>query len=155
MTPVLVKHLMTAPVVTFFAEQSLPLAEDVMQLKHVRHLPVIDETRRLVGLVSHRDQLTREVVKLRLAFDAHNKFEEQLLRPVLLEEDAFAAVRIDRMVEDHVGEHRAMRAQLNTTETGALRETLEMLRAHLAAEERYLLNARVLRDDLINLEGSS
>jgi CBS domain-containing membrane protein len=59
--PVLVKHLMTSPVVTFFAEQNLPLAEDVMRFKHVRHLPVIDEERRLVGLVSHRDLLAAQL----------------------------------------------------------------------------------------------
>lgn len=59
--PVLVKHLMTSPVVTFFAEQSLPLAEDVMKFKHLRHLPVIDDARRLVGLVSHRDLLAAQI----------------------------------------------------------------------------------------------
>lgn len=100
------------------------------------------------------EALTHEVARLRIAFEAHNKFEEQLLRPVLLGADAFAEVRIDRMIEDHVGEHRAMRTQLNTTETSALRDAVEMLRAHLDAEERYLLSARVLRDDLINLDGS-
>ena len=52
-----VKHLMKSPVITFFAEQTLPLAGDVMKLKHLRHLPVIDDDRRLVGLVSHRDLL--------------------------------------------------------------------------------------------------
>ena len=57
MATVLVKHLMTAPVVTMFAEQSIPLAEDVMALKHLRHLPVIDDERRVVGLLSHRDLL--------------------------------------------------------------------------------------------------
>jgi MFS family permease len=36
-------------------------------------------------------QLTREVARLRLAFDAHNRFEEQLLRPVLLATDSFGA----------------------------------------------------------------
>lgn len=61
MTPVLVKHLMSAPVVTFFAEQTLPLAEDVMKYKHVRHLPVIDEARRVVGLVTHRDLLAAQI----------------------------------------------------------------------------------------------
>jgi hypothetical protein len=99
-------------------------------------------------------QLTREVARLRLAFEAHNTFEEQLLRPVLLDGDAFAEVRIDRMVEDHVGEHRAMRARLNATETSALRDVIEALRAHLDAEERYLLSARVLRDDLVTVEGA-
>ena len=99
-------------------------------------------------------QLTREVERLRLAFGAHNTFEEQLLRPVLIGNDAFAEVRIDRMVEDHVGEHRAMHASLANTETMALRESIAMLRAHLDAEERYLLSSRVLRDDLVSLEST-
>ena len=99
-------------------------------------------------------QLTREVSRLRLAFEAHNTFEEKLLRPVLLGSDAFAEVRIDRMVEDHVNEHRSMRAQLDTTQTSALRDVIETLRAHLDAEERYLLSARVLRDDVVTVEGT-
>lgn len=99
------------------------------------------------------DRLMREVARLRLAFEAHNNFEEQILRPVLVATDSFAEVRIDRMVEDHVGEHRAMRARLGTTETSALRDTIDTLRAHLEAEERYLLTSRVLRDDIISIEG--
>ena len=97
-------------------------------------------------------QLMREVSRLRLAFDAHNKFEEQLLRPALLEGDAFAGVRIDRMVEDHVNEHRAMRQKLASSETSVLRDVIETLHAHLEAEERYLLTAKVLRDDVINID---
>jgi NADPH-dependent ferric siderophore reductase len=98
-------------------------------------------------------QLTREVAKLRLAFDAHNQFEEQLLRPVLLAQDAFGEVRIAQMVDQHVGEHRVIRSRLHSWVTGELREVIENLRAHLEAEERYFLSARVLRDDLVTLEG--
>ena len=58
---VLVKHMMSSPVVTFFAEQTLPLAEDVMKYKHIRHLPVVDDRRRVVGLVSHRDLLAAQI----------------------------------------------------------------------------------------------
>lgn len=90
-------------------------------------------------------QLTREVERLRLAFEAHNQYEEQLLRPLLLGNDALAGPRLERMIEDHVGEHRAMRAQLASSETSALRDVIETLRAHLDAEERYLVSARVLR----------
>jgi hypothetical protein len=97
-------------------------------------------------------QLMREVSRLRLAFDAHNQFEEKLLRPALLDGDAFAGIRIDRMVEDHVNEHRAMRLQLASSETSALRDVIETLRAHLEAEERYLLTAKVLRDDIVNTD---
>jgi hypothetical protein len=85
--------------------------------------------------------LTREVARLRLAFDTHNKFEEQLLRPVLLGGDAFAEVRLERMISDDVGEHRAMRTQLTTTETSGLRDVIAALRAHLDAEERYFSSA--------------
>ena len=97
-------------------------------------------------------QLMREVARLRLAFEAHNQYEEQLLRPALLEGDAFAGVRIERMIEDHVAEHREMRMKLASSETSVLRDVIETLRAHLDAEERYLLTAKVLRDDVIDLE---
>lgn len=61
MAKVLVKHLMTSPAISFFAEQTLPLAEEIMHLKHLRHLPVIDDARRLVGIVSHRDLLAAQI----------------------------------------------------------------------------------------------
>ena len=64
MPPVLIKHIMTSPVVSLFAEQTLPLADDIMRYKHLRHLPVVDETGRLVGLVSHRDILRAQISSL-------------------------------------------------------------------------------------------
>jgi iron-sulfur cluster repair protein YtfE (RIC family) len=99
-------------------------------------------------------ELMREVSRLRIAFDAHNKFEEQLLRPILRDVDAFGDVRVEQMVEDHTNEHRLMRERLATTITGELRATLESLRAHLATEERYFLSSKVLRDDLVNVEST-
>ncbi len=91
------------------------------------------------------EPLLREVAKLRIAFDTHNKFEEQLLRPVLLAHDTHGTVRVERMVDDHVHEHRAVRAQLTSPTAAALRDVIETLRAHLDAEERYLLTSKVLR----------
>lgn len=64
MTPVRVQHIMSSPVVTFFEEQTLPLVEDVMRFKHVRHLPVIDDDGHLVGLVTHRDLLRAQISTL-------------------------------------------------------------------------------------------
>lgn len=98
-------------------------------------------------------QLTREVARLRLAFDAHNRFEEQLLRPVLLGTDSFGEVRVERMFEEHVGEHREIRVRLGSDATADLRAVIASLRAHLEAEERYFLSAKVLRDDLVTVEG--
>lgn len=94
------------------------------------------------------DPLLREIERLRVAFETHNRFEEQLLRPVLLAEDSHGPVRVDRMVEDHVNEHAQMRSRLGTPVTAELRDVIETLRAHLDAEERYLLTAKVLRDDV-------
>lgn len=60
----LVRHLMAQKLVTLFAEQSLPLAEDIMRYRHIRHLPVIEEDGTLVGLISHRDILKANVSSL-------------------------------------------------------------------------------------------
>ena len=98
-------------------------------------------------------ELLREVARLRVAFDTHNKFEEQLLRPILRDADAFGDVRIEHMIDDHVGEHRAVRAGLSSPVTTELRATIDRLRGHLAAEERYFLSPSVMRDDLVTVEG--
>jgi acetoin utilization protein AcuB len=66
MRPVLVKHIMSTPVVTFFPEQTVPLAEEVMRLHEFRHLPVIDSGRRLIGLISQRDVLRAQDSTLRI-----------------------------------------------------------------------------------------
>jgi hypothetical protein len=129
-----------------------------LQAQHDTLRTMMDRCEELADeLEAHRGdplRLTREVARLRLAFEAHNQFEEQLLRPVLLENDAFAQVRIERMIDDHVGEHREMRARLSSDETSVLRDVIETLRAHLEAEERYLLSAKVLRDDVVTVESS-
>lgn len=93
-------------------------------------------------------QLLEEVAALRHAFDAHNQFEESALRPVLLDADWLGAVRVARMVEDHVEEHRVLRRDLDTRTASELRAVLASLRDHLEAEERYFLTRKVLRDDL-------
>ncbi|HEU4731093.1 MAG TPA: hemerythrin domain-containing protein [Kofleriaceae bacterium] len=93
-------------------------------------------------------KLLREVARLRRAFDEHNQFEEELLRPVLLDTEWLGAVRVSHMMEEHVREHRSMRKQLGTAATSELRAVIANLRAHLEDEERYFLSHRVLRDDL-------
>jgi len=92
--------------------------------------------------------LSREIARLRAMFEAHNKFEEQLLRPILLAHDTHGTTRVDRMVEDHIHEHETVRQRLSAPATAAVRDVIETLRAHLDAEERYLLTSKVLRGDL-------
>ncbi|MBW2460213.1 MAG: CBS domain-containing protein [Deltaproteobacteria bacterium] len=59
-----VKNLMTSDVVTLSHSQSVPLAEAVMKLKRVRHLPVVSPEGALVGLVTHRDLLRAKLSNL-------------------------------------------------------------------------------------------
>jgi len=98
-------------------------------------------------------ELAHAVAKLRVAFEAHNKHEESLLRPVLIAADAFGPVRVDQMVDEHIREHRAVRATLDDLSAEALAETLRTLITHLEEEERYFLTSKVLHDDLIIVEG--
>ena len=83
--------------------------------------------------------LLREVTELRRSFDVHNQLEERMLRPVLLDADWLGEVRVARMVEDHVEEHRALRGDLDASTSWELRRVLTSLRDHLDAEERYFL----------------
>lgn len=80
MSPVLVKHIMTAEVVTFFEEQTIPLAEDVMRIHRFRHLPVIDAERRLVGLVTQRDLLRGQISVLTGLTDAERRARQEEVR---------------------------------------------------------------------------
>ena len=92
--------------------------------------------------------LVGAVARLRAVFDEHNQFEEKLLEPLMLDADWLGAVRVSRMIEDHVEEHREMRQGLAATPTAELRGVLASLRDHLATEERDFLSRKVLRDDL-------
>jgi CBS domain-containing protein len=50
-----VKDVMRSSVVTLGAEDNLSVADDVMTMGRIRHLPVVDGHRRVVGIVTQRD----------------------------------------------------------------------------------------------------
>lgn len=50
-----VAQMMTTHVKTMFADESISLADWEMALGEMRHLPVIDRERRVVGMLSDRD----------------------------------------------------------------------------------------------------
>ncbi len=59
-----VREIMQKEVVTLGLEDSLDVAEDIMTLGRVRHLPVVAGDRRLVGLVTQRDLLKASVASV-------------------------------------------------------------------------------------------
>jgi CBS domain-containing protein len=68
------EQLMTAPAVTIHPDATIGAAADVMNLHHVRRLPVVDTDGRLLGVVNRRDllnvflvpdeEITRQVIEL-------------------------------------------------------------------------------------------
>jgi CBS domain-containing membrane protein len=57
----LVRDLMTEKVFTLSPSDNLIALEDLMDARHVRHVPIVDREGDLVGLVTHRD-LARNVL---------------------------------------------------------------------------------------------
>jgi CBS domain-containing protein len=55
MIPKRVRDLMTTDVVTLDRNDKLLVADDVMRLGRIRHLPILDEDGQLAGLISQRD----------------------------------------------------------------------------------------------------
>ncbi|MCM2323262.1 MAG: CBS domain-containing protein [Oligoflexia bacterium] len=55
---------MTSDVFCLHADDTLKDLDEVLTWKKFRHVPVIDDERRLVGLVTHRDFLTLAISKL-------------------------------------------------------------------------------------------
>ncbi len=51
----LVRDLMSAEVVTLGRDETLDIADRIMSLGRIRHMPVVDDDGRLCGLVSQRD----------------------------------------------------------------------------------------------------
>lgn len=109
----------------------------------------------LAGNEAIADDAGLAVTRLRIAVAAHNRDEEALLGPILLATDAFGAVRVDAMMSSHAEEHQALREALYATTVAALRPVIAQLRAHLEAEEAFFLSHRIVRDDLVSIEGGA
>jgi CBS domain-containing protein len=56
-----VKHVMSTKVFTMRPDKKLFVVGELMEWAHVRHVPVVDDHGRLVGIVSHRDLLRASV----------------------------------------------------------------------------------------------
>lgn len=82
--PLRVRDLMSAEVTTLRRNDKLAIADDVMRLGRIRHLPVLDDDEReLVGIVSQRD-LFRSALARALGYGQHA--QQKLLDLLLVKE---------------------------------------------------------------------
>lgn len=97
---------------------------------------------------------------LREVLIEHNRTEEELLGPVLLDADAFGEVRVSQMTGHHRVEHAAMAAAIERlvlladpcAAARALRTAAAAIVRHMEAEESEFLNDRVIRDDIVSVD---
>ena len=106
-----VRDLMTAEVATLRRNDKLSIADDVMRLGRIRHLPVLDDEDQVVGIVSQRD-LFRGALARALGYGAHaqQKLLDQLLvkevmsnEPVSIGPDASLIDAARLMLERKIG----------------------------------------------------
>jgi CBS domain-containing protein len=79
----LVRDVMTGEVVTLKRNECLLVADDVMRLGRIRHLPVLDDNGELVGIVSQRDLFHSGLLRA-LGFGTHA--QRQALDSVFVKE---------------------------------------------------------------------
>jgi CBS domain-containing membrane protein len=79
----LVREVMTRDVVTLERNDKLLVADDLMRLGRIRHLPVVDEDGRLAGIVSQRDLFHSGLIKA-LGYGSHA--QRQALDMVVVKE---------------------------------------------------------------------
>ena len=68
----LVRDVMTKEVVTLDRNEKLSVADDVMRLGRIRHLPIVDEDGALAGIVSQRDLFHSGLLRA-LGYGSHAK----------------------------------------------------------------------------------
>lgn len=76
-----IDDIMTKEVFTLHATQTLALARFLMNLKHVRHIPIVEDNDRFVGLLTHRDLLAHTIS---LAADPEQNEQAELDRYIHL-----------------------------------------------------------------------
>jgi len=79
----LVRDVMTKDVATLDRNEKLSVADDVMRLGRIRHLPVIDEDGALAGIVSQRDLFHSGLLRA-LGYGTHAK--DQAMSLLVLKE---------------------------------------------------------------------
>ena len=106
-----IKDIMRNSVVTLHATDSLGVADDIMSMGRIRHLPVVDSHRRVVGLVTQRD-LYKAAISSVLGFSkakAHEWLGKINVRDVMtvgvttIDMEAGVVEAVDKMLSEKFG----------------------------------------------------
>lgn len=106
-----VKDLMRTNVVTLHVTDALAIAEDIMNMGRIRHLPVVDADNRVVGLVTQRDLFKASISSV-LGFDRTKEHEwlgKVTVRDVMtkkvtmIEPEGGVVEAVDKLVTDKIG----------------------------------------------------
>lgn len=111
MSKLRVRDLMTPDVHVVGPDDSVAALQDLMNEKHIRHAPVVDDENNIVGLVSERDLLRRAAglegevpLSLRNELSASLKVSEVMTWPVeTIEADDDVAVAAAIMLDNKFG----------------------------------------------------
>jgi acetoin utilization protein AcuB len=138
--PMKVKDLMRTHVVTLHFTDTLNVADDIMNMGRIRHLPVVDADNRVVGIVTQRD-LYKAAISSVLGFDREKehewlgkvKVQDVMTKEVLsIGSEAGVVEAVDKMVAEKIGclpvtdEHGKLVGLL--TETDCLRCFRDLLK---------------------------
>ena len=98
------RSLMTKKVVTIQATSPIQAAHDLMKRHNIRHLPVVDQAGKLVGMLSDRDIQRAINVKLvnetdtEMTFDPHQLVEDFMNWPVQTVDEKTSVVELAKMM---------------------------------------------------------
>lgn len=113
-------------------------------------------TRRVPGAIG---RLRATLRTFQDAFLRHLSHEETVLRPILVDVDAWGPARVEAMDEEHTAQRAALaelsRLALEDDVDGTVQhveEFVRRLRADMDGEEHHALSEEVLRDDIIVID---
>ena len=78
-----VKDIMSTEVFVLTEIQSLALVRFLMKLKHIRHIPIVDDNNVFIGLLTHRDLLSHTIS---LLADPDEREQNELDRQIAIKE---------------------------------------------------------------------
>lgn len=110
----------------------------------------------LAGERGALSELRRQSVELETVFLAHLETEEAILLPILKTIDAWGAVRVQHIEEEHARQRAVLDSAGNNATSAAvppqqlaqlMRSVVDDILEDMKSEERDMLDPRLLRDD--------